>query len=487
MSQCVPSWEVEDTNQPPLDINALADSLCTDVPSLDYEVAELTWENGQLAMHGLGAPRPSKLLAAEVKDTWEKPRAGGTLEAIVSQATSMPRRKRVGIDGVGGFIGEELVPWFDPHTQQLVAGSPKKSAGASAATITMDAMVPCAKATSTPGARWTGHDREPSAAALLPGIPGFSGHVGSCSGVLPSRVGGGGAAQDWSNNKGEMSVSGSATYMRDSRQVTMTDTGGDRDLCTEGFTSTSMPSQGNTSSEKQCTMKSNDDNDNSVCHSRSQRDIDMDDKKVNGKSSVSTKRSRAAATHNQSERKRRDKINQRMKTLQKLVPNSSKTDKASMLDEVIEYLKQLQSHIQMMSRMNMSPAAMMFPLAMQQQLQMSMMAPAAAAMGMNMGMGMAGMMDMNNVAGRSNMAAAMPQLLNPATAAGAAAAFLPMAAAWWENSAADRMPAAPATVMPDPLAAAFLACQSQPMQADAYSRMAAMYQQFQQASGGQKN
>ena len=51
-----------------------------------------------------------------------------------------------------------------------------------------------------------------------------------------------------------------------------------------------------------------------------------------------------------------------------------------MLDEVIEYLKQLQAQVQMMSRINMPP--MMLPMAMQQQLQMSMM----AQMGMGMGM-----------------------------------------------------------------------------------------------------
>ncbi|VFQ87867.1 unnamed protein product [Cuscuta campestris] len=480
MSQCVPNWDIDDAhNSTPIDINALApsasNSLCTDVPSMDYEVAELTWENGQLAMHGLGAPRqPTKLLASDtlLKEAWEKPRAGGTLESIVSQATCMPTRKRGG--GVEGVVGGEMVPWFDPNNhRQLVAAAKNPGAASSSATLTMDALVPCSKPTSPPIPRWPGHEREPSAAAL-----GFSGHVGSCS-VLPGggRVRGGGAR--------EMSVSASATYSKDSRQMSMTDTRGERDVFTEGFTSTSMASPENTSSEKQCTLKSVDDNDHSVCHSRSQRDNEMDEKK-DGKSSVSTKRSRAAATHNQSERKRRDKINQRMKTLQKLVPNSSKTDKASMLDEVIEYLKQLQSQIHMMSRMNMPPA-MMFPLAMQQQLQMSMMGPAAAAA---MGMGIAGMMDMNNIAaGRSNMAAAMPQLLNPAAAASAAAAFMPMAAAWWDQgsaaAAAERMPAAaPAPVMADHLAA-FLACQSQPITADAYTRMATMYQQqFQQATQG---
>ncbi|EFJ14236.1 hypothetical protein SELMODRAFT_29179, partial [Selaginella moellendorffii] len=59
-----------------------------------------------------------------------------------------------------------------------------------------------------------------------------------------------------------------------------------------------------------------------------------------------SKRSRAAEVHNLSERKRRDRINERMKALQELIPNSNKTDKASMLDEAIEYLKLLQHQLQ---------------------------------------------------------------------------------------------------------------------------------------------
>lgn len=38
-----------------------------------------------------------------------------------------------------------------------------------------------------------------------------------------------------------------------------------------------------------------------------------------------------------------------MKALQNLIPNSNKTDKASMLDEAIEYLKKLQLQVQMLS------------------------------------------------------------------------------------------------------------------------------------------
>lgn len=125
------------------------------------------------------------------------------------------------------------------------------------------------------------------------------------------------------------------------------------------------------------------------------------------------------------------------------------TDKASMLDEVIEYLKQLQAQVHMISRMNMP--AMMLPMAMQQQLQMSMMAPRHMGMGIGMGMGMG--MDMNmNTIGRPNMAG-VPPVLHPT-------AFMPMAS--WDGSAsgAERLQAASTNIMPDHLSA-FLACQSQ--------------------------
>ncbi|MBA0833924.1 hypothetical protein Goarm_006331 [Gossypium armourianum] len=59
----------------------------------------------------------------------------------------------------------------------------------------------------------------------------------------------------------------------------------------------------------------------------------------------SSKRNRAAEVHNLSEKRRRSRINEKMKALQNLVPNANKTDKASMLDEVIEYLKHLQLQV----------------------------------------------------------------------------------------------------------------------------------------------
>ncbi|KAJ8752229.1 hypothetical protein K2173_003865 [Erythroxylum novogranatense] len=63
-----------------------------------------------------------------------------------------------------------------------------------------------------------------------------------------------------------------------------------------------------------------------------------------------SKRARAAEVHNLSERKRRDRINEKMRALQELIPNcNNKVDKASILDEAIEYLKTLQLQVQMMS------------------------------------------------------------------------------------------------------------------------------------------
>ncbi|XP_010516574.1 PREDICTED: transcription factor PIF5-like [Camelina sativa] len=127
----------------------------------------------------------------------------------------------------------------------------------------------------------------------------------------------------------------------------------------------------------------------------SQSDVPLtstDDIQVTGNKSSqrsgSTRRSRAAEVHNLSERRRRDRINERMKALQELIPHCSKTDKASILDEAIDYLKSLQMQLQVMwmgSGMAAAAAAaattpMMFPgvqsspyinqMAMQSQMQL---------------------------------------------------------------------------------------------------------------------
>ncbi|XP_047944033.1 transcription factor PIF3-like isoform X2 [Salvia hispanica] len=75
-----------------------------------------------------------------------------------------------------------------------------------------------------------------------------------------------------------------------------------------------------------------------------------------------SKRRRVAEMHNLSERRRRDRINQKMLALQELIPNCNKTDKASMLDEAIEYLKILKHQVQIMSMgYGVCAAPLMFP------------------------------------------------------------------------------------------------------------------------------
>ncbi|XP_044466939.1 transcription factor PIF3-like isoform X2 [Mangifera indica] len=120
-------------------------------------------------------------------------------------------------------------------------------------------------------------------------------------------------------------------------------------------------------------------------------------KRATARVGTGSKRSRAAEVHNLSERRRRDRINEKMRALQELIPNCNKVDKASMLDEAIEYLKTLQLQVQIMSMgagLYMPP--MMFPSAMQQMhaAHMAHYSQMGIGMGMGVGYGM-GMPDMN--------------------------------------------------------------------------------------------
>lgn len=232
---------------------------------LDYEVAELTWVNGQLAMHGLGPPRvPGKPMAttSTTKDNWEKPRASGTLESLVNQATSLPQSKKPPFDTA---TNEEIAPWFDQHRAAAAAA-------AASATMTKDALVPC----SNRSEKRTTHVMD--AAPRLGGtcVVDCSTRVGSCSGpaatqdedhvlLKRARVARVSVAPEWSSR--DQSVSGSATFGRDSQHVTH-DTY-DMDIGV-GFTSTSMGSPENTSSAKPCTKATTADDHDSVCHSTPQ-------------------------------------------------------------------------------------------------------------------------------------------------------------------------------------------------------------------------
>ncbi|KAI3440587.1 BHLH domain-containing protein [Psidium guajava] len=268
-------------------------------------VAELTWENGQLAMHGHGPLKPP-------------PGSSDTLESIVHQATchkknpSSPRHDQPPPPSTGGILDKSHAALQCPVNNYLV----KK--------------------------------RKRSDSKPVHVVKKNSGN----------GVGGG-------TNGEERSIcgSGSAAICRDD-EVTM-----------RTWASLETPA-----SFKAKTT----DEDGSASHGESENeDEDGEDKGEIGPSQ-STKRSRASATHNLSEQRRRDRINQKLKALQRLVPNASKTDKASMLDEVIDYLKQLQAQVQMMSLCNNRPQMILPSVAMHhhQQLQMSLLAARTAGVGM---------------------------------------------------------------------------------------------------------
>ncbi|KAL3533104.1 hypothetical protein ACH5RR_006625 [Cinchona calisaya] len=77
---------------------------------------------------------------------------------------------------------------------------------------------------------------------------------------------------------------------------------------------------------------------------------------------VRARRGQATDPHSIAERLRRERIAERMKSLQELVPNANKTDKASMLDEIIDYVKFLQLQVKVLSMSRLGGATAVAPL-----------------------------------------------------------------------------------------------------------------------------
>ncbi|KAM7475663.1 hypothetical protein LguiB_022906 [Lonicera macranthoides] len=248
------------------------------LPLSNYEVAELTWEKGQLALHGLGGVPPT--VSKKANPTWG--RAPDTLESIVHQATHQTQNPNIAQND------QNLT------NMKTFVSSSRGKCGESPCHVQMDHSFAKKRTRSEPKQCGRNFSSSPRGESL------------GCNA-------GAGADVDASASK---SVE-------------------------------NQDEEGKTRGE--------------IVRSHS------------------TRRSRSATVHNQSERRRRDRINQKMKTLQKLVPNSNKTDKASMLDEVIVYLKQLKAQVQMMSIGNMPQ--LMMPLAMQQQQQLQMSLLARMGMG----------------------------------------------------------------------------------------------------------
>ncbi|KAG4155162.1 hypothetical protein ERO13_D03G095300v2 [Gossypium hirsutum] len=281
-------------------------------PMSNHEVAELTWQNGQLAFHGLNRHLPT----ASSKPTWGI--SGDTLESIVHQATCLHTQNH-----------NFSLLQHDQNQTPAVVSSIAASSGSSG--------------------------RLPTAAVVKKRARSSS----DVCGEIPR----GGVGEEYA------SACASASDA----------------FCKENDDSTMMTWASHLSPQ---TMKAKAvDEDYTYQDGLENQDEEQETRGETGRSQA-TRRSRASAIHNLSERqRRRHRIKQKMNTLQKLVPNASKTDKASMLDEVIEYLKQLQTQVEMMSMRNM--AAQMMMQKTRRQLQMS----ALARMGVGMGIGI---LDDNN-------------------------------------------------------------------------------------------
>ncbi|GAA0163553.1 basic helix-loop-helix transcription factor [Lithospermum erythrorhizon] len=76
---------------------------------------------------------------------------------------------------------------------------------------------------------------------------------------------------------------------------------------------------------------------------------------------IRARRGQATDPHSIAERLRRERIAERMKALQELVPNANKTDKASMLDEIIDYVKFLQLQVKVLSMSRLGGAGAVAP------------------------------------------------------------------------------------------------------------------------------
>ncbi|XP_058744636.1 transcription factor bHLH30-like [Vicia villosa] len=70
--------------------------------------------------------------------------------------------------------------------------------------------------------------------------------------------------------------------------------------------------------------------------------IDKDSDKINGEKPKSERKSsEACKSHREAERRRRQRINNHLSTLRSLLPNTAKSDKASLLAEVVQHVKRL--------------------------------------------------------------------------------------------------------------------------------------------------
>ncbi|CAN4092854.1 unnamed protein product [Withania somnifera] len=72
---------------------------------------------------------------------------------------------------------------------------------------------------------------------------------------------------------------------------------------------------------------------------------------------VRARRGQATDPHSIAERLRRERISERIKALQELVPSCNKTDRAAMLDEILDYVKFLRLQVKVLSMSRLGGAS----------------------------------------------------------------------------------------------------------------------------------
>ncbi|XP_061969046.1 transcription factor PIF1-like isoform X1 [Populus nigra] len=380
----------------------------------EEEIMELLWQNGQVVMHSQRSQKKSSPPPSELDDAvLPADQLPGTKE-IRSSHDQQQEHNHL-------FMQEdEMASWLnhplnDTNFDHDFCADLLYPPTASTASITREAAVTNAAASTVRGATQRMEARSyPAVSAPRPPIPPvrraevvqnfayFSRHraggvsesgrsnsksvlrestvVDSCE-TPTARISETAFARSADNTCGTMNgaaVAGTVSSAPSSNREMMTNP------CE--MTSTSSPGCSSASAELPALMSPVEDRkrkgreEEAECHSED-AEFESADAKKRIRGSMSSKRSRAAEVHNLSERRRRDRINEKMRALQELIPRCNKSDKASMLDEAIEYLKSLQLQVQMMS-MGCSMVPMMFPGFQQY------MPPMGIGMGMGMGMEM---------------------------------------------------------------------------------------------------
>ncbi|OIT03724.1 PREDICTED: transcription factor bHLH30-like [Nicotiana attenuata] len=80
--------------------------------------------------------------------------------------------------------------------------------------------------------------------------------------------------------------------------------------------------------------------------------------KVSGKEIMDAKALAASKSHSEAERRRRERINNHLSKLRSLLPSTTKTDKASLLAEVIQHVKELKTQTSQITDTNSVPTEM---------------------------------------------------------------------------------------------------------------------------------